>query len=82
MAAACERRWRSWSRSSATSAPGLHPRDVMYFDEWPMRHHSLLVGGLALDVPDYGALWRTLKAESEVDEVVRNFFIRQPVLWV
>jgi hypothetical protein len=22
-----------------------------------------------------------LKADSEVEEVVRNFFIRQPVLW-
>jgi hypothetical protein len=27
-------------------------------------------------------LWKTLKADSEVEEVVRNFFIRQPLLWV
>jgi hypothetical protein len=59
-----------------------HPRDVQYGDEWPMRHPSLLFAGLALERPDYVALWKTLKADSDVDEVVRNFFIRQPILWV
>lgn len=59
-----------------------HPRDVQYFDEWPMRHAALLFGGVALDKPDYITLWRTLKADSEVEEVVRNFFIRQPTLWL
>jgi hypothetical protein len=58
-----------------------HPRDVEYDAEWPMRQASLLFGGLALDRPDDIALWRTLKADSTVEEVVRNFFIRQPILW-
>jgi hypothetical protein len=58
-----------------------HMRDVQYFDEWPMRHASLLFGGRALGEPDYIALWKTLRADSDVDEVVRNFFIRQPTLW-
>jgi hypothetical protein len=53
----------------------------MYGAEWPMRQTSLLFGGLALGRPDYVDLWKTLKADSEVDEVVRNFFVRQPVLW-
>jgi alginate lyase len=59
-----------------------HPRDVQYFDEWPMRHAALLFGGLAFERQDYVELWKTLKADSDVDEVVRNFFIRQPALWV
>jgi hypothetical protein len=58
------------------------PADVMYDERWPMRQNSLLFAGIALDRPDYVALWRTLPANSEVEEVVRNFFIRQPVLWV
>jgi len=58
------------------------PPDVMYFDEWPMRHHLLLFAGLALDKPEYLDLWKRLPADSAVDEVIRNFFIRQPVLWV
>jgi hypothetical protein len=56
--------------------------DVMYFDQWPMRQSSLLFAGLALDERAYIELWKTLPADSTVDEVIRNFFIRQPVLWV
>jgi hypothetical protein len=56
--------------------------DVMYDSEWPMRHSSLLFAGVALKKPEYIDLWKTLPADSEVDEVIRNFFIRQPVLWV
>ena len=56
--------------------------DVMYDADWPMRHSSLVFAGLAYDNRDYLALWKTLKPDSTVEEVVRNFFIRQPVLWV
>ena len=56
--------------------------DVMYFDQWPMRHSSLLFAGIALKRVDFVELWKKLPADSTVDEVVRNFFIRQPVLWV
>jgi Alginate lyase len=55
--------------------------DVMYDNEWPMRHSSLLFAGRALHQPEYIELWKTLPADSKVDEVIRNFFIRQPVLW-
>ncbi len=63
---------RSWPR----------PPDVMYDDQWPRRQASLLFAGLACDRPDWIALWQTLPADSDVQEVVRNFFIRQPLLWV
>jgi Alginate lyase len=56
--------------------------DVMYFDDWPVRQPALLFGGLALERPDYVALWRTLNPDPVVDEVIRNYFIRQPLLWV
>lgn len=55
--------------------------DVMYDREWPMRQASLLFAGRALDRPEYLALWASLPADSQVEEVVRNFFIRQPLLW-
>jgi hypothetical protein len=58
------------------------PRDVMYHDEWPMRQASLLFAGLALGQTEYVEQWKTLPADSTVEEVVRNFFVRQPVLWV
>jgi hypothetical protein len=56
--------------------------DVMYYEEWPMRQVSLLFAGIAFRRPDYLELWKELPADSNVEEVIRNFFIRQPVLWV
>ena len=47
-----------------------------------MRQTSLLFAGLALGEPSYLELWRTLPADSKVEEVIRNFFVRQPLLWV
>jgi hypothetical protein len=57
------------------------PPDVMYHENWPMRQASLLFAGVALKQPDYIELWSTLPADSTVEEIVRNFFIRQPLLW-
>ncbi len=59
-----------------------YPPDVMYYREWPMRQASLLFAGLALGRREYIELWKKLPADSSVEEVIRNFFIRQPVLWV
>jgi len=56
--------------------------DVMYDDQWPMRQSSLLFAGIAFNRRDYLELWKGLPADSSVEEVIRNFFIRQPVLWV
>ncbi len=56
--------------------------DVMYYEQWPMRQSSLLFAGLAFHDAAYIDLWKTLPADSTVDETIRNFFIRQPVLWV
>jgi hypothetical protein len=58
------------------------PKDVMYDSEWPMRQASLLFAGLAFQEPAYIDLWKTLPPDSNVEEVVRNFFIRQPLLWI
>jgi hypothetical protein len=59
-----------------------YPPDVMYFDDWPVRHCLLLFGGLALGRQEYLALWRRLNPDPTVDEVIRNFFIRQPLVWI
>jgi hypothetical protein len=59
-----------------------HAADVMYHEYWPMRQSSLLFAGLAFNRTEYIELWKKLPADSTVEEIVRNFFIRQPVLWV
>jgi hypothetical protein len=59
-----------------------HKPDVMYHEGWPVRHVSLLFGGLALKRPDCIALWKRLDPDPTVDEIIRNYPIRQPILWV
>jgi Alginate lyase len=57
------------------------PPDVMYNEDWPMRQSSLLFAAVALSRPAYLETWARLPADSSVEEVIRNFFIRQPLLW-
>jgi hypothetical protein len=59
-----------------------HQPDVMYHDEWPMRHSSLLFAGVTYGEAKYLERWKRLPADSTVEEVIRNFFIRQPLLWL
>jgi hypothetical protein len=59
-----------------------YPYDVQHFDALPVRQPSLLFAGLAYNEPKYLELWRTLNADPTVPEIIRNFPIRQPVLWV
>jgi Alginate lyase len=59
-----------------------HKPDVMYHAEWPMRHPTLLFAGLAIGEQRYLDLWKRLPADSTVEEVIRNFFVRQPLLWI
>ena len=58
------------------------PPDVMYDKEWPVRQPSLIFAGLALSKPEYIALWRKLDPDPAVEEVLRNYPVRQPLLWI
>ena len=57
-------------------------QDVEYFDDWPVRQPSLLFAGTALSKPEYLAVWSRLNADPSVEEIIRNYPIRQPFLWV
>ena len=59
-----------------------YPPDVMYFDLWPVRQPALLFAGLAYGEQKYIAVWKQLEPDPENDEVIRNFPIRQPVIWL
>jgi hypothetical protein len=58
------------------------PPDVEWFDDLPVRQPSLLFAGLAYGDASYLALWKMLNPDPMVPEIIRNFPIRQPVLWV
>lgn len=57
-------------------------RDVQHFDEFPVRQPSLLFAGRAYAEPRYLELWRKLDPDPTTNEAIRNYPIRQPVLWV
>jgi hypothetical protein len=56
--------------------------DVMYWNDWPVRQPSLLFGALATGRDDWLELWKRLNPEPQVEEIIRNFPIREPALWV
>ena len=59
-----------------------HGEDVLYWDEWPVRHPSLLFAGIAFDRTDYLDLWEALEADPKTFEVLRNLPLRHPLLWI
>jgi len=59
-----------------------YQKDVMYFDLWPVRQPFLLFAGLAYKNQEYLDLWKTLDPDPDVQEIIRNFPIRQPLLWI
>ena len=63
-----------------TAWPFAH--DVEHFEDFPVRNPALLFSGIAYDQQDYIALWKRLNPDPVIPEVIRNFPIRQPLLWL
>ena len=55
--------------------------DVMYWDEWPVRHPFLLFAGKAYDNQEYISTWQSLDGYTTSGEVLRNLPIRSPLIW-
>lgn len=81
-----------WLHTVHRTAPGpdggakptneLVQPDVMYWDNWPVRQPLLVFGALATGRRDWLELWQRLDPDPQVEEIRRNFPIRNPVLWV
>lgn len=59
-----------------------YAKDVEHFDALPVRAPSLLFCGLACGRRDFLALWKRLNPDPTDPEIIRNYPIRQPLLWV
>jgi len=57
-------------------------RDVEHFDALPVRSPGLLFSGIACHEQKYIDLWKTLDPDPTDKEIIRNYPIRQPLLWV
>ena len=58
------------------------PKDIMYWDEWPVRQPFLLFSGQAFHQQKYLQRYLGLKRDLTVYEVIRNVPVRHPLLWV
>ncbi len=59
-----------------------YPKDVMYWNNWPVAHPFLVFGALACQNKEWLATWKQLDHSSVVAEVNRNLPIRNPVIWL
>ena len=59
-----------------------YQKDVEHFDALPIRSPGLLFAGVACHKQEYIALWKTLNPDPTDREIIRNYPIRQPLLWV
>jgi len=57
-------------------------KDVEHFDALPVRSPGLLFSGIACREQKYVDLWKTLNPDPTDKEIIRNYPIRQPLLWV
>jgi Alginate lyase len=59
-----------------------YAKDVEHFDALPVRSPGLLFAGLACEKQQYIALWKMLNPDPTDAEIIRNYPVRQPLLWV
>ena len=57
-------------------------KDVEHFDALPVRSPGLLFAGVACHERKYIDLWKTLNPDPADKEIIRNYPLRQPLLWV
>jgi len=56
-------------------------QDVMYWDQWPVAHPSLLFAAKAFQNKRYFDTWKRLDHQPETEEVIRNLPVRHPIIW-
>ncbi|MEJ7831221.1 MAG: alginate lyase, partial [Segetibacter sp.] len=57
------------------------PKDVMYWDEWPVAQPFLVFGANAYKNNDWLNTWKKLDHDPKVDEVIRNLPVKNLLIW-
>lgn len=57
------------------------PKDVMYWESWPVAQPSLLFGANTFHVIPWLQVWKSLDRFPKVEEVIRNLPVRNPIIW-
>jgi hypothetical protein len=59
-----------------------YPKDVMYWDEWPVAAPFLLFGYINYNEPAWINTWKALNHFPTNEEVIRNLPVRNPLIWL
>jgi hypothetical protein len=57
------------------------PKDVMYWENWPVAQPSLIFGAMEFQNNQWFGVWKSLDHFPNVEEVIRNLPVRNPVIW-
>lgn len=58
------------------------PKDVMYWDNWPVAHPFLVFGAVEFGNEKWFETWSNLDHFPVVEEVIRNLPVRNPLIWM
>lgn len=67
---------------TADKTKWTYGKDVLYWDEWPVAQPFLIFGAAAFNRPEWFDLWARMDHDPQVDEVLRNVPIRNPLIWM
>ena len=59
-----------------------YAKDVMYWDNWPVAHPFLAFGSNTFKSKEWLDTWKKLDHDPQVEEVIRNVPIRNPIIWL
>jgi len=66
----------------ANKSTWIYPKDVMYWDEWPVAHPFLVFGYRQYSENKWLSTWQKLEHFPTTDEVIRNLPIRNILIWL
>jgi hypothetical protein len=66
----------------ANKSSWTYPKDVMYWEEWPVAHPFLLFGYHQYPEKTWLESWLKLEHFPKTEEVIRNLPIRNPLIWM
>lgn len=56
--------------------------DVMYWENWPVAQPFLVLGASAFQQENWLQTWQKLDHDPQVEEVIRNLPLRNPLIWI
>jgi hypothetical protein len=59
-----------------------YPADIMFHEFWPVAQPFLIFGAVAYSNSSYFNVWKQLTHYPDNEEVIRNFPIRNPLIWL